>query len=413
MSTEIALHRVTMPEKITYAEHLAYAGLLPEAYRGKPANVLYAIEYGETIGIGTMAAITGVHIIKGKPSASSSLIGALVRRAGHRLRVTGNDRQAQAIVIRADDPDFEYRSEWTLERAVIAKLCTLKDGRPYARDSKGDPTAWEKYPAAMLKARAITEVARDACEEVLFGLHYTAEELGVETDAEGVPVAEVLEAVGRKAQREQPTEPADDQFAVPPPATPKPPTTGMVQKLAMLVTQKAGTLNREQRLAFTSLHLGRPVPSWRDLTFTDVHRLIDILGALPDHIADAEIVGDDAGPPVSHPNPRNGSAPAAPTVVAALATPTLGALVSRTVEGGAPVEEQLYAAIVAAQIPQELARLFKVAEEARDAGQVTSDGFERLNELGKAANADMLKAQGDPSWAARGMADAETKGAAA
>jgi hypothetical protein len=37
---------------------------------------------------------------------------------------------------------------------------------------------WRTYPAAMLKARAITEVARDACPEALFGVAYTAEELG-------------------------------------------------------------------------------------------------------------------------------------------------------------------------------------------------------------------------------------------
>ncbi|MGL5908530.1 MAG: hypothetical protein ACRCZP_00920, partial [Phycicoccus sp.] len=32
------------------------------------------------------------------------------------------------------------------------------------------------------------EVARDACEEALMGMHYTPEELGAETDAEGTPV---------------------------------------------------------------------------------------------------------------------------------------------------------------------------------------------------------------------------------
>ena len=32
----------------------------------------------------------------------------------------------------------------------------------------------------MLKARAITEVSRDACSEALFGVIYTAEELGAE-----------------------------------------------------------------------------------------------------------------------------------------------------------------------------------------------------------------------------------------
>ena len=42
--------------------------------------------------------------------------------------------------------------------------------------------------AAKLKSRAITQVARDACEEVLFGLHYTPEELGAEVDADGEPL---------------------------------------------------------------------------------------------------------------------------------------------------------------------------------------------------------------------------------
>src|SRR6185312_3022660 len=43
-------------------------------------------------------------------------------------------------------------------------------------------------PASMLKSRAITQCARDACEEALFGLHYTPEELGAEVDEDGVVV---------------------------------------------------------------------------------------------------------------------------------------------------------------------------------------------------------------------------------
>ena len=120
-----------------------------------------------------MAAVNGIHIIDGKPTASAGLMSALVRRAGHKLRVTGDDKRAVAEIIRADDPDFTFRSEWTLERAKQAGLA-----------GKG---SWGKYPAAMLKARAISEVCRDACEEALSGVHYTPEELGadVEVDADG------------------------------------------------------------------------------------------------------------------------------------------------------------------------------------------------------------------------------------
>lgn len=177
--TEVALRpaapaqRMPVSDKLKYAQALAESGLLPGQYRRQPANLLWALEYAEMLGLHPMAAVTGVFVIEGKPSASAALISALVRRAGHRLRVTGDDTHAVAEIVRADDPDFTFRSEWTLDRAKTAGLL-----------GKG---TWAKYPAAMLKARAITEVARDACEDALSGLHYTAEELGAEVNEEGQP----------------------------------------------------------------------------------------------------------------------------------------------------------------------------------------------------------------------------------
>lgn len=164
--------------KIAYAERLAQAGLLPAAYRSQPANVLLIVEQAEALGIPVMTALNGVHVIDGKPTISPALMSALVRRAGHKLRVTGDDTHAVAEIIRADDPDFTFRSEWTLERAKKAGLA----GRG----------SWGKYPAAMLKARAISEVCRDACQEVVAGV-YTPEELGADVvvDADGDVVAAV------------------------------------------------------------------------------------------------------------------------------------------------------------------------------------------------------------------------------
>lgn len=169
--------RNSLAAKVHYARELAQSGLLPAVYRGKPSNMLWAVEFGEMLGLSPMAAVTGVHVIEGKPTASAALISALVRRAGHRLRVTGNDTRAVAQIVRADDPDFTFESVWTLDRAKQAGLVG-KD-------------VWKKYPAAMLKARAITEAARDACEEALCGMHYTAEELGAAVDEDGNPTTVV------------------------------------------------------------------------------------------------------------------------------------------------------------------------------------------------------------------------------
>ncbi|MEU4256315.1 hypothetical protein AB0B42_00455 [Streptomyces fradiae] len=205
MSTDITRYQPTasLPDMVRYAEHLANANLLPGQYRKQPANVLFAMEYGRTLGITPIAAITGIHVIEGKPSASAALISGLVRQAGHKLRVRGNDQEAWAQIIRADDPTYEgYQVTWTLERARQAGLAG-KD-------------VWKKYPAAMLKARAITEVARDACEEVLFGLHYTPEELGANVSEDGLPV----DAPVQQLRRVQPgeadpwaTQPARDFLA--------------------------------------------------------------------------------------------------------------------------------------------------------------------------------------------------------
>jgi hypothetical protein len=174
MSSELAVQQATLPEQMEFARVLAASKLLPKEYQQNPANVLYAIQYAQALNIEPIHALTSIHVISGKPSASADLIAGLVRRAGHRLRITSTDEQAIAILIRADDPDFEYRAVWTMEKAKRADLLS-------------NPS-WKKYPAAMLRSRAITEVARQGASDALFGVSYSSEELGATVDAQGAPV---------------------------------------------------------------------------------------------------------------------------------------------------------------------------------------------------------------------------------
>lgn len=156
----------SLTQRMAYAKALSSASLLPADYRNQAANVLMALEYGHELGIGTMTAIQQIHVIKGKPTASAQLIGSLVRKAGHRLRVEGDANGAIAKIWRKDDPEFEFKSVWNEERAKAAGLLPAK------ADS-----GWDKHRPAMYVARAITEVSRHACAEVLAGVAYTAEEM--------------------------------------------------------------------------------------------------------------------------------------------------------------------------------------------------------------------------------------------
>jgi hypothetical protein len=154
--------------QIELAKTLAASNLLPKQYQGRPENLLWAMQYADSLGVHPMVAVTGIHVIDGKPTASAQLIGGLVRRAGHKLRVVFDRRTmtATAQIIRADDPAHTFESVWDLDRAKAAGLA--------------GKSVWKQYPDAMLKARAITEVARDAAPESLYGVIYTAEELGAE-----------------------------------------------------------------------------------------------------------------------------------------------------------------------------------------------------------------------------------------
>jgi hypothetical protein len=183
-----------LDEKMRYVQTLTSAGsLIPkglhDAGKPSPGKVLLVLETGAMLGIHPMAAMGGIHIIEGKATISPGLMSGLVRKAGHKLRVTtsgsikGGDFEATATLTRSDDPDFTYSATWTIARAVTAGLAG-KD-------------VWKKYGEAMCKARSISEVCREGAEDCLMGVSYTPEEMGALVDNGGemtqVPDAEPSE----------------------------------------------------------------------------------------------------------------------------------------------------------------------------------------------------------------------------
>ncbi|MEU6441379.1 recombinase RecT [Streptomyces sp. NPDC047046] len=184
----LSLSTMTPYDAWKFCESLAATPLLPDAYRKQPASVLWAMEYGRALGLDVVTTITTIHVIKGKPCQSADLMLGRTRSAGHRVRITSERTRCEVRIVRSDDTDDETAIEWTLDDAVTAGLCSLRNGRPYARDEKGRPQPWERFPRAMLRARAIAEAVRTACPEVLHGAIYTPEELGVVVDQEGNPV---------------------------------------------------------------------------------------------------------------------------------------------------------------------------------------------------------------------------------
>lgn len=178
MSTDLT--RLAMPDmsqtaiaaRMDYAKTLAASGLIPQHYQRQPANVLVAIETGMALGIPPIQALSSIAVIKGKATMSADLMSAIVRRAGHKLRVVERDGAVTVTLIRRDDPDGPFTVTWDQAKAQRAGLW-------------GQRGPWTQYPSQMLRARAITEVCRQGASDALMGVIYTPEEMGADVDAEG------------------------------------------------------------------------------------------------------------------------------------------------------------------------------------------------------------------------------------
>lgn len=184
-----------LQERADYIARLAPSTILPTAYRGNAANAFVAAETGAALGLEPLQALASIAVINGRATLSSDLMAAVIRRAGHTLRIVENSPESvTATLIRADDKKFEFTVTWDRDKAVKAGLW-------------GQRGPWSQYPTQMLRARAITEVARQGASEALMGMIYSPEDFGATITESG----EVIEA-----------ELVDDTPAKPAPAAPKP-----------------------------------------------------------------------------------------------------------------------------------------------------------------------------------------------
>lgn len=244
----------TLATDMEYARVVSVGDLLPTAYRGKPANVLVAIGLGRAMGLSPAEALYRIHVIQGRPTAAAELIASNVRKAGHRLRVSGDETQARATIIRADDPEFEFESVWTLDRARKLEL-SGKDG-------------WKKQPGTMMRWRAVTEVARLACPEALYGVAYVADEVGEMVQAAPAP----------RATADLFDPPAPDVTVadvVPEPAEPM--SDAQSRKLHALLRDCG--MDRAAALAWFAARIGREVTSSKELTKHEASELIEALAS--------------------------------------------------------------------------------------------------------------------------------------
>lgn len=153
----------TLKEAQEYATIFASSGLCPEAYRGRPNDILIVWQLGKELGLDKMQALRTLGCINGMPFAYGDGQLALIKR----------------------HPEFEDMREWpegTIKDGTLTAFCTIKrkGQEPVTRefsmeDAKvaglwGKKGVWQLYPKRMLQHRARGFAAKDAFPDALYGL---------------------------------------------------------------------------------------------------------------------------------------------------------------------------------------------------------------------------------------------------
>lgn len=189
--------------EMKYSELISKSDLLPQAYRGRPANVLIAVGLGKAMGLSRAESLYRIDVIQGKPTASAELIAANVRKAGHKLRTVVNEQEmwAETTIIRADDPDAPPQP-------------VRRDMGWAQRMGLANKDNYKKQPITMLTWRSITAAARLMCPEALYGVQYTPDELmdsgAARVDADQAATRAASAAVFTPAAKDEPTATADE-----------------------------------------------------------------------------------------------------------------------------------------------------------------------------------------------------------
>lgn len=156
----------TFDEALRFAELIAQTNMVPQAYRGKPADVLVAIQMGAELGLAPMQALQNIAVINGRPSVWGDALLAIVRASPlcedvqEEVRGQGDDLVAICIAKRRN-------------ASPVTATFSVADAKRAGLWGKAGP--WQTYPRRMLQMRARGFALRDAFPDLLRGL-ITAEE---------------------------------------------------------------------------------------------------------------------------------------------------------------------------------------------------------------------------------------------
>ena len=278
MSNELATTNATgtlvvrdMNDLARLGKMLADSGYFKDAVDAAQAGV--KVLAGLEMGIGAFSAMSGIHIIEGKPSIGAGLMAAAVKRHpkyDYRVR-THSDTECEIEFF--EGSESLGSSGFTIEDAKRAEL--------KFKTFKGSATPWAKNPRNMLFARALSNGVRWYCPDVFDVSTYTPEDFNAEGEPVDVPVREAPSRPERPARElaapAEPSAPAPEpEAATEAPSEPAAASGGITapQVKALAAGVKKQGMSPDQSRAFFTWLFDRPIASVKELTKSEASRVI-------------------------------------------------------------------------------------------------------------------------------------------
>lgn len=209
MSNESSITVITpksIDEAKSFSQMISKSALLPDALRGKEAEILMTIMTGAELGLAPMQSIRAIDVIKGKPTLKAEAMTALVR---------GRRDVCEYLVLKESTAK---RCTYETKRVGDPGPTTMSFGIEDAQAAGllGNDN-YKRFPAAMLRARAGSAICKAVYSDLILGF-YDPDEMAPERPADVRDVTPAPLALVKPTP--PPSNVIDSTATVTPPAAP-------------------------------------------------------------------------------------------------------------------------------------------------------------------------------------------------
>jgi hypothetical protein len=162
----------TLAEAMELAKLMSDSELVPKDFRGKPGNVLIAVQMGAEVGLSPMQAIQSIAIVNGRPAIWGDAPLALVRASGLLEEIVEEWDPSTSVAtctVRRRGEAVPIVRTFGLEDARRVEIISYDNGN--RKTSKlAEKDTYKNYPSRMCQMRARAFALRDGFGDVLKGL---------------------------------------------------------------------------------------------------------------------------------------------------------------------------------------------------------------------------------------------------